>query len=426
MDYKGLSARIFHSWWFRWFLIGLLLRLVLMPITVHPDLWALSFSQYFFNQERIFNIYDYLAKLPPDHALVRNYGTNFFTYPPLTYFTLGFFGFLLKPLSDPLLSRWLMNNLSQAYQHPLLFRYLFLFKLPYLFFDFGVAFLLMALFRKESEKKAAFLLWLFNPLAFYTTFMIGQFDILPVFWVVLSLYLLLKKKTEWAAVALGIGGAFKMFPLLFLPLLILAFGRTVGEKLRLALFGFLPYLLTVAPFLSSAAFRRVALVSAQSQKMFFMTLPVSGAEGVSLFAFFYFLVCWAVAYGRIAREKFWLSPLIVLLLLFSTTHYHPQWFLWLTPFLILELIKSRFVHWWLDLILLVCFLFLVFCFEPSLHLGLFVPLNPSLADLSGGLGELIGRFYNPFQLKTLVRSLFAATAAFLIYLSCRRNAQENC
>jgi len=78
-------------------LVGLIVRLVLMPVTFHPDLWAISFSQYFFAYKGIINIYDFLASLPASSVLVANYGQNFFTYPPLAYFTLGFFGFLLRP-----------------------------------------------------------------------------------------------------------------------------------------------------------------------------------------------------------------------------------------------------------------------------------------------------------------------------------------
>lgn len=401
----------------KWFLIGLFLRLILMPITAHPDIWALNFGRYFFAHKGIFNIYDYLYNLPSNYDLVRNYGTNFFTYPPLAYFTLGLFGFILKPFSDPTFSQWLISNFSKVYQNPQVFKHLFLLKFPYLFFDLGIAFLLMGLFKEEKKKKLAFLFWIFNPLAFYTTFMIGQFDIIPVFLVVLSLYLALRNKKEWAAVVLGIGGAFKMFPLFFLLPLVLVFGKTLGGKIKLAVLGIAPYLLTIIPFLGSVAFRQVALFSPQSQKMLFMILPVSGAEGIYIFFFFYFLICFIATYAKPAKENFWLYPFAILLLLFSTTHYHPQWFLWLTPFLILALVKNNFANKWLHLILFSCFLIITFFFEPSLHIGLFVPVKPSLANLSGGLEEVISHFYNPFQLKSLVRSLFAATAVFLFYLN---------
>lgn len=414
---KRLFSKAANSWYFKIGLLGLVLRLVMMPITAHSDIWALGFGQYFFTQKKVFNIYDYLYHLPLSDELVKNYGTNFYTYPPLAYFTLGLFGLILRPLADPGFGQWLVSNFSKIYSNPQVFRSLFLLKLPYLVFDLGTAFLLTSFFKEEKKKKAAFLLWVFNPLALYTSFMVGQFDIIPVFLIVLSLYFALKNKKAWAAIVLGVGGALKMFPLFFLPPLILILGQTFKEKMKLAFLGVAPYFLSIAPFLGSIAFRQVVLFSSQSQKMLFMILPLSGAEGIFVFAFFYFLICFAAAYFKRDRENFWFYPLMILLLFFSVTHYHPQWFLWLTPFLILELVTNNFAHKWLQLTLLSCFLVLAFFFEPSLHLGLFVPLNPSLANLSGGLEEVVSRFYDPFQLKSLVRSLFAAAAVFLIYLN---------
>ena len=390
-----------------------------MPITAHPDIWALNFGEYFFAFKGVVNIYDYLYSLPLSHPLVQNYGTNFFSYPPLAYFTLGIFSWLLRPFANPEFTPWLMVHLGEVYRNSDLFKQLFLFKFPYLFFDLGLAFLLASLFKKEKEQKLALILWLFNPLTLYTTFMIGQFDILPVFLIAFCLWLTVKRKDGLAAVTLGLGGAFKMFPLLLVLPLALALGKSLKERLKLVVLGVLPYLIIIAPFLSSVAFRQVVLFSNQSQKMLFANLAVSGAEGIYLFIFFYFLICLLVDYQKIERKFLWLPFLAVFLLFFSVTHYHPQWFLWLTPFLIIDLVINGKKHLGHISILLFSYLVILFFFEPSLHLGLFAPLNPALAKLSGDLGEVVAPFYNPFQLKSLIRSLFAAVAFFLVYVNFR-------
>lgn len=390
-----------------------------MPITAHPDIWALNFGEYFFAFKGVVNIYDYLYSLPLSHPLVQNYGTNFFTYPPLAYFTLGVFGWLLRPFANPEFAPWLMGHLSEVYRNPDLFKQLFLFKFPYLFFDLGLTFLLVSLFQKEREKRLVLGLWLLNPLALYTTFMIGQFDIIPVFLIVLALWLASKRRDGLAAIALGFGGAFKMFPLLLVLPLALVLGENLKKRARLVFLGILPYLIAIAPFLSSVAFRQVVLFSNQSQKMLFANLAVSGAEGIYLFVFFYFLICLLVDYQKIGRKFLWLPFLAVFLLFFSVTHYHPQWFLWLTPFLIIDLVINGKKHLGYVSILLFCYFAILLFFEPSLHLGLFAPLNPALAKLSGGLGEAVVSFYNPFQLKSLIRSLFAAVAFFLVYVNFR-------
>lgn len=401
-----------------WFTLGIIIRLLLMPITAHSDIWALNFGRYFFVEKGVFNIYGYLYNLPFTHPLVQNYGTNFFTYPPLAYFALGIFGFLLKPFYNSTFTLWLMNNFSKVYQNPEVFKTLFLLKLPYLFFDIGMAFLLRELFTKEKDKKRAFIFWMLNPLALYTSFMIGQFDIIPVFFIALSLYFLKLKKPKLAVISLGIGGSFKMFPLLFLPFLVFSLTKNFKERIKLGVIGFAPYFLTIAPFLKSAAFRGVALFSPQSQKMLFMILPLSGAEGVYIFVLAYFFLFWLSFYLSPKKEEVWRYFLMVMLCLFSVTHYHPQWFLWLTPLIFIEMIKNKFKYLWLDLTFFLSWLGITLLFEPSLNFALFAPLRPALSEMTP-ISEIINRFYNVFQLKSLIRSLFAATAVLLVYLNFR-------
>ena len=72
--------------------------------------------------------------------------------------------------------------------------------------------------------------------------------------------------------------------------------------------------------------------------------------------------------------------------------------------------RKYFVHLG---ILFSCYLALLFFFESSLHLGLFVPIAPSLAKI-GSLTDWLTGLTNIFTLKSLIRSLFAATALVLV------------
>ena len=214
------KSKKFFPKFFLILIFGVLIRLILMPITYHPDLLGHSFSAYFLAYEGKINLYDTLASLPPDHPLVKNFGVgDIFIYPPLTYYTLGLFRILVKPLADPKLIPWLMVNLGSLHSYPRLFEHLFLFKLPYLFFDVGLAFLLTSFFDNQRKKRLVFALWMFNPVAIYVSFMIGQLDLLPVFFTVLSLYFYKKGKRYPAMLSMGVAASYKMYPLfLILPL----------------------------------------------------------------------------------------------------------------------------------------------------------------------------------------------------------------
>ncbi len=398
----------------KWILIGLALRLILMPLTVHPDIRAIDFGAYLISQKgEWLTFYDHLSRLGPGNLFVTIYGLDLFIYPPLAYLIPGVFMFFLGPLYNFSFNNLFLLDIGATYHAMILFKTLFLLKLPYLLFDFLLAFLLYRLF---TQKKAeiAFKLWMVNPLTLYTTFAMGQIDIFPTLMIVAALFFAFKEKKEWSVLMLGLGGAFKLVPLLFLPIFALVLEKGFWRRMKLLLIGAAPYLVIVAPYLLfSPMYRQSAFLASQTEKMLYLKLPLSGAEYLSVFAIGYFLLLFLANKLTGKKEALWQIGLALMLLFFSVTHYHPQWFLWLTPFLIwLVIAKGRkyFVHLG---ILFSCYLALLFFFESSLHLGLFVPIAPSLAKI-GSLTDWLTGLTNIFTLKSLIRSLFAATALVLV------------
>lgn len=395
------------------------LRLLLMPITLHADLLGHAFSSYFLAYEGKWNLYDTLATLPKDHPLVKNFGvSDVFIYPPLAYYSLGLFRVLTMPLTNANFVPWVWENLGKLRNFPGYQNEIFWLKFPYLFFDIGLAFILSACFKTEEDKKKAFVLWLFNPVTLYATFMIGQIDILATFFTVLSLMLFIRKKYSWAAFALGVGASYKMYPLFLLPPLALLAEKSFYRRLKLILVGLFPFIFFIFPYLNSSAFRAMVLFSPKSQKMLFMGWPVSGAEVIYPFILFLTIIYFRAYYSSMDKsfhksEIAWYF-LGILLLVFSVTHYHPQWFLWVTPFLIWELIENNYQHWLLTLTIFLSWLAITFFFEPSLTIGLFYPLFPEL-EKAKGLTEILTPYMNVFQLKSLIRSVSAGASSFLLF-----------
>jgi len=404
--------------------LALGIRLVLMPTTLHADLLGHAFSSYFLAYEGKWNLYDTLAGLPKDHPLVKNFGvSDVFIYPPLAYYTLGLFRQITKPFAAANFVPWVWENLSDLRKFPGFQKEIFLFKFPYLFVDILLAFLLAGCFKEQRQKRQAFLFWLFNPLTLYATFMIGQIDILATFFTVLALFLFTKKKYSWAAFSIGIGASYKMYPLFLLfPLVFLAKEKFWG-RMKLIIVGVAPFVFFIAPYLGSSAFRAMVLFSPKSQKMLFMGWPVSGAEVVYPFIIFLTIIYFFSFY---TKKKIPLAAyfLAILLLIFSVTHYHPQWFLWLTPFLIWELVENNFRHLLLILTFVASWLIITLFFEPSLSYGLFNPLFPEL-DRAKGLTEILSPYTNVFQLKSLVRSVFAGASVFLVFRLFTKSGDED-
>lgn len=404
---------IFSSWYFRWLIIGILIRLILAAITLHPDLWAFSFTGKIFVEEGVLNIYDYLHKLPLNSSYLV-YGTDFFTYPPLAYFVLGTFRFLMQPLFDPNFYQQLFVNFSQPFLISGIFRHNLLVKLPYLVFDLAILWLLPKFFTNDVQKKKVFLLWVFNPVSWYASFMIGQFDVIPTFFILFSLWFALKSQNNLALFSLGLGGAFKVFPLLLVPFAVAILAKTFAQRLKLLLIGLAPFIFTVTPFLASEAFRSVVIFGTQSQKLLYAGINVSGADVIYLFPVLYLLLLFYVFNFPPKVGNLWQVFLAAFLVLFSLTNYHPQWFIWITPFLVIWIVYQP-EKWFYPILLFIIFAGIVLLFEPSLSIGLFSPIAPFLTK-TPSLSLLIERFIPVHQVASLLRSIFAGVSLFMIFL----------
>jgi len=408
-----MKAKSLFSKWFFWpLLVGVVIRLFLSSITFHPDIRAIDLGAYLISQKgQILGFYDYLAKLDPDNPLVKIYGVDIFIYPPLAYLVPAFFMLLLSPFYN-----FSFNNLFLLAKIPFsgnfeLFKTLFLLKIHYLLFDVFLAFLFLKCFEGKKGRKA-FLLWLFNPATLYATFAMGQLDIFPTLAVVLATLLAFKNRPVLSMVALGIGGGFKLFPLLFIPIFSLVLGEKLIERLKLLGLGLLSYGIIILPyFLHSPIYRVTAVMANQASKMLYMTLPVTAAEGIPVFLLGYFLLLF-VANKKCGQKSYlWRLGLALTLLFISVTHYHPQWFLWATPFLIWLMVEFGDKYVYPILFILVGFIVHLLFFDPSLHLGLLAPIFPTLSQLKPLEGIL---FFDQFMLRNIFRALTAATSIYLL------------
>jgi hypothetical protein len=392
--------------------------LVVMAITFHPDLRAMEFASLdIVDNGHIFSFYDTLHRLPADDPLVRSLGRDEVNYPPLAYLASTVFRLVLHPLMNRGVDNQILTGMQNITGKPQLLSELFLLKLPNLLADLSVAWVVTGFFPDPRKKRLAVILWLFNPLTLYATFGMGQVDIWPTLWMTLAGLAVTRNKPVAAAALLGIGGLYKLFPLLLLVPLILLQGKTWLQKLRLGAVGFGIYLLGTLPFiLFSPGYRASALLTPQVDKMLFARILVSGDQFLSLFVVGFSLI---VFLTHFERRQWWLIYwAAVLLLFYAVTNYHPQWFLWVTPWLIFFVIKDR-RFWWPVLLILICDIGITLSFDASLHYGLFVPLFPALARSTSPLPALVGRILPFPTVVSLIRSVLAGIVAYFLYLAVR-------
>lgn len=401
--------KFLNSFYGRVLLVALFIRFLLMPFLYHPDIKSHHFHFYFLSQ-RVFNIYQYLA------SNIQNLPyTDTFNYPPLVYFVFGAIQILLRPFLGSGFVNWIFDWGPERFFNPQVFRYLFILKIPYLILDIGTAFLLTQFFKEKRQKQKVFLYWLFNPIVLYAIYGLGHFDILPSLFVLLGALLVLKSKETLGGLSLGIAAAFKTYPLLLLPFLAVLGGKKAKGKIKIFILGLVPYSLTCLPFLSSIAFRQSVLFSGLSQRLFQAGIPLGFGENLIIFiALLTFLFFLAFQYFSAQKDKIISFLLVVLLLIFSFSHFHPQWIIWILPFLTIALVKKPSLLF-PQTVFYLAFLSVVFLFNDRAQLlGLLTPINPDFIGVPNIFEVLRNKnIIDPFLIQSLSHSVLVGTAFWI-------------
>ncbi len=397
-------------------IFSIILRIVLAFSTYHQDLQALNLAGKIIASGNVLTFYDYLSKLPlndPTRALA------VFNYPPAGYLFHGLFNFLFSNFLGISQINQFILDLPSNYGNFQFDVHLLLLKIPYLIFDLLTGWVLYKLFDSRRKATLALILWLFNPVNLYVSYMMADFDIIPTFFTILSIYFIAKNRLNLSALSLGFGIAFKLFPLfLVIPLLIL--GKNFKEKAILIVISVLPYVLSIMPYIPSHNFRTNALFANQSSKSLYAALPVSGGESIIYFPLlllFFYLLIWG--YKQFLSQsrmiEVWKLYLIPLLLFFIFTHYHPQWLIWITPILIMELVESGFKNLLSQILIYLSWFGSLFFFDPGLTINMFAPIAPALYNVPSVWTLLkINIDYN-FS-RSIIQTIFASASVYLIYL----------
>ena len=401
-----------------WLILGILIRLVITPITLHPDIRGYNLGAYLISQGHVFNFYDYLGNLPENDQLVNIYGRDLFIYPPLAYLYPAVFLKLLWPLYPQELFQTLLIDMWKTIEHPQFSLLVYLLKLPYLIPDLLIVYLLGKFFKNNREKFLAQIFWLLNPVVIYATYMISQFDVLLALSIIASLLLAKNKKFFYATIALALGAAVKQFVFLLLPILAIYTPGSFKKKIGVLLTGLGIYVLILLPYLSSVGFRRYALMASQTDKIFFAKIPISGAAFLPIFLIGLFFIYWLCINfkGKFSLWQWFIWPM---LLFYSVVHFHPQWFTWFTPLLVIFLVKLGRKAALPVVFMILAYLGIVLMFEPSLNTGIFSPLNPPWGQ-DYSLIPPLTKLFPEFTLRSILFSLLAASAAAIAFLTYKK------
>ena len=212
---------------------------------------------------------------------------------------------------------------------------------------------------------AAALFFVFDPVAFFSPMVLGQYDTLCLFFTLWALCFYARGQYARFSLVLGVGVVCKFFPLLlFVPLILLAEKRLprLAGYAACTLWLYLPTALlyhgrTVdAPVFTQAMIDRLFRLNYET-----------GVRGVSVFVLGYALLVFAALLyappsAQRRDEVALYCCLAVYGWLFVCLLWHPQWLLLLTPFAVLTTFRHRVRLPWFWLDLAFCAGFFLNCF----------------------------------------------------------------
>ncbi len=378
-------------------ILAIILRIIIAGFVLHPDIRGHNLASYFISQQNEWlTFYDHLNKLPRTDKLVNLYTDGLLVYPPLAYFTHAIFMKLTFPFVSHDTFWQLIYDMGSLTKNKDLFVLLVTLKLPYLIADIISLFVLNKILDTKNQFWGS-IIWLFNPITLYSAYMIGQFDIYITMFIFLSVLAISKKKTVLSGIFMGLASLYKPFPLFLLPLL----GENTKDKIKAVTVGVGTYILGILPFvLTSPGFKNYALFATQTDKLTYAKIMVSGSQYLPLFYVGLALIYWLNFYKpKLLTPSMWLiSPL---LLFYSVTHFHPQWFTWSAGLLTLIAVTKR-KSVLPVLVLVVLYFLIILTFEPSLNFGLF--------GINFNFFDWLNPRFPADQFVSILRAILAATS----------------
>ena len=413
---KSLSRRFY-----KYFLIGLLIRLVFLPFLYMRDLLSI----YQRSAETVF-----AGNFGSDfHQMLINYIHSAYLFiiksvvPAISEFSPILLGEFtgLSPAEVEWVS-WVSFNSSYN-----VFTAVALFKMLYLIFDVACMFLILRLsFDDEPENRLrAFKFWMFNPIVIFVLYIFARHDIIAVFATLIALLLAKKNRKYWAIIILSVGIALRFFPIMILPLFVFYLARSKKDYAVLSLVGISG--LAAVELFSHFYFERSLIFSLLNTQFFnYILWPklelVIGSHG-SIFIFIAVYIIIILSFLHIRKKSFDILlnyGAIIYLAYISICFFHPQYVIWIVPFLVIIFVRKKtlfYYHWFQFVLILILLLY----WSPHANTRIFAPIDSRFFIYLPSPNSIVRLFYDDANFVNIFRSIFTGVSLWMIYLIYKDN-----
>jgi hypothetical protein len=391
--------------------LGILLRVLLMPIAFHPDLFWIT----------------YHAQNLALHGQV----TKDLSVQPVPQLLYGAMIWLFQSVLSPAEIVWpdewavmgqeeyqgAFELRMQIAEAPRIHLTLFLLKLPHLVFDLASAFLLLALLRRRSRQAIiALAFWLFNPIGLYVSYLYGRYDAIAGFFVLLSLYLFQRVRPFSSLGALLLALISRIMDAALAPFFLVGAFQQLKRQRRLVVGIVVAVTVTVLVVLTGAMPRILALLDrAHGQFLLAAKLPIILHDELVLFVIGYAILFFSSLEKDLSSYSVLRKySLMVFLVLFSVSFFNPQYFFALLPLLALEIAEQPDLLWF-HLVQIVGYAFYLLNWGSQTTWWILLPLNPALFSRLPAPESIIQTYTNYKAVIAIFRSLLTAASLWMTY-----------
>ena len=389
----------------KWFLVGLLARLLFMPFAFHGDLLSTYHRSYLL-------IFEGSLRYLNPHETIQAIALWVISH------IVPVKDFLVWSGSTSVSNSFWLGTLD----HNNIFSFIFLLKMPYLLFDIAICILFLHLFRNEVKiGTRVFIFWVLNPIVIFSVYVFGRFEVIPIFFILLSLYYIKENNSVASGCLLGISIVSRYYALLLLPLLLIIFFKNWKDRILYTLWTSIPIIiLNLITRLYSDSSPSVNFVKSHFIDYVTGMNFIIEENGQILYVFILAYVCILLyIFYKGCNTKplieYCSYSTIIFLLFYSTSYFHPHYFVWFIPFL------GIFYGYYHDnsimelhCLQIVCFMFYTFYWGQALASWMIASINPEVLKTMTAPINFIRYFYPGLFLLNVVRSIFSAISIFMV------------
>lgn len=198
----------------------------------------------------------------------------------------------------------------------------------------------------DKKSKITSFLWLTTPIAIFSQFIFGQYDIFTVFFTLLGVYFYFKNDDFKFALFFSIALTFKYFPAFVFIILLIYREKNIIKIIKQCAIFIIPFAIELLIYISDSAFREGVFSFGANSFIFGLTLKTEYGMNIKIFLMFWIFICGYTYFNEVKNKSenekyifYYLS--LVSFMLFGLSHWHPMWIIFITPFLVFGTVINK-------------------------------------------------------------------------------------